>query len=69
MIYKIAHAPMVASAFRHDRGDMRVADRRDSRPLATRRDVIDKHSRRGDGAVTGSAIDEQAFIRRGTRLD
>ena len=48
---------------------MRVADRRDSRPLATRRDVIDKHSRRGDGAVTGSAIDEQAFIRRGTRLD
>ncbi|MEA9923026.1 hypothetical protein VDG20_20200 [Xanthomonas campestris pv. raphani] len=69
MIYKFSHAPMAASAFQRETVNMRVTDRRDSRPLATRRDVIDKHSRRGGGAVIENAIDEQAFIRRGIRPD
>ncbi|MEA9609077.1 hypothetical protein QY702_22320, partial [Xanthomonas campestris pv. plantaginis] len=69
VIYKFSHAPMAASAFQRETVNMRVTDRRDSRPLSTGRDAIDKHSRRGGGAVTERAIDEQAFIRRGIRPD
>jgi hypothetical protein len=62
--YKVTHTSIAGSEYSLKTVDMAVTDRRDGRTLATLRYVLDQQGRRGCGAVSESAMDEQAFILR-----
>jgi hypothetical protein len=49
--------------------DVAVSDRRDGKPLATLRYVLDHEQRRACGTVSEGVLDEQAFIRRAVAVD
>lgn len=67
--YKRSDAEVPSSQAGLKAVDITVTDRRDGQTLATLRYLLDRERRRGCGAVSNGAMDEQAFIHRAVGID